>query len=84
MQKKLYIPGLAGLLTLAAALPASAQTPPSQDVTEQTFTDADQVTGDRASDNGEHIRARIRLSRHSLVQPRTAFVRELLESVEDT
>ncbi|NCQ61645.1 MAG: hypothetical protein GW913_13385 [Myxococcales bacterium] len=84
MKKKLYAPGLAGLLTLASALPASAQTPPAQDVTEQTFTDADQVDGSRATANGDMIRSRIRLSRHSLVQPRRAFVRELLESVEDT
>ncbi|NOY92607.1 MAG: hypothetical protein GXP55_15555 [Deltaproteobacteria bacterium] len=84
MQKKLYAPGLAGLLSLVAAAPAVAQTPRHQDVTVQTFDDADLVDGSRSTANGDMIRARIRLSRHSLVQPRTAFVRELLKSVEDT
>ena len=84
MHKTFYVPGLAGLLTLVAAAPTMAQEPRHQDVTEQTFTDGDQVTGDRDNPYGDIIRSHIRLSRESLVRPRTSFVRELLESVEDT
>ena len=84
MHKKIYAPGLAGLLSLAAAAPAAAQQPRQQDVTEQTFTDGDQIDGSRDTTYVERIRAHIRLPRTSLVRSRTSFVHELLESVEDT
>jgi len=84
MQKKLYVPGLAGLLALMIAAPAAAQTPRQPDVTEQTFDDADQVDGSRRTAYEDLIHGQYRLRRTSLLRARTTFVRELIKSVEDT
>lgn len=85
MRHKIYVPGLAAFLALSATAPASAQSRnPNPDVTEQTFTDADEVDGNRRTAYGDRIPARIRRPRTSLLRPRTTFVRELLASVEDT
>lgn len=70
------------LLTLAFAAPAAAQNE-GDDVTEHTFTDADDVEGGRNTPYGELFRVRTRLPRRSLVRPRTHFIPELMKSVED-
>jgi hypothetical protein len=55
---------------------------PRADVTEHTFTDADEVYGDRASAEGLPIRVRLPGENESLIRYRTHFRDALLKSVE--
>jgi len=73
------------LLTASLALlsaPALAQGSSRTDVTEHEFTDADTVTGDRATSWMEVVGGRRVLPRRSLIRPRTSFSAELLKSAE--
>jgi len=77
------------LLTIAAmASTAMAQDRPARraarntDMTEHTFTDADQVVGETVGADGEHLRVRRGRFVGSLIRPRTHFVDALTTSVE--
>lgn len=78
--KKLFV---AVTLTLALAATAAAQDRPAAgQLTDYTFTDADEVTGGRAEASGIRAEVRTRSTRRSLIRPRTHFVPEMLKSVE--
>jgi hypothetical protein len=66
----------------ARAAQAEPPAPPRRgEITEYAFED-DAVLGDTAQPLGEVLRVRQRGPRNSLVQARSSFVPELLESVE--
>lgn len=74
---------VAGSLLLTAGASAQDRTRrAADDVTEHTFTDADQIVGDTPSNQGLRVMIRLPNETRSLIRYRTHFRDSLLKSVE--